>query len=143
MIFNNLGPRHARSKVRNQSLCLAPRNNRPNSTDKCATRTMGKSLRRVVTGLGAVVLMGACGLVAYVGALTFLMNLGLKLHDNYEYYGGFCGSIFIFGSGAIGFAAPGAILWHLRNRNVRFSIRTIFIVMTAVAVIVAIYALSL
>lgn len=107
-------------------------------------KAMWKSWRNIVTVVGALALMVACGLAAYVGALTFLIQLGSKIHGNYEYYGRYPSSgVFIFASGAIGFVIPGVILWHLRNHNFRFSLRTLFIVLTVVAIITAIYAVSL
>lgn len=104
---------------------------------------MKNSLRSVVTVLGGFALMVACGLIAFGGAVTFLMNLGLKLHNNYEYYGRFfLARAFMYGSGAIGFVTPGVILWQLRNRNVRFSLRLLLLVTTVVAILIGLYGLS-
>jgi hypothetical protein len=65
-------------------------------------RAMSKTLKM----LGIFTLMVVCSVVAFVAALTFLMGLGSKLHDNYEYYGGGSALIFAYGCGAIGFLAP-------------------------------------
>ena len=104
---------------------------------------MRKSLRIAVTVAGALALMVACGSLAFVAAITFFMNLGLKLHGNYEYYGGTPALVFIFGFSVIGFLAPGGIIWYLHKHSWRISLRTLLIAMTIVAAILGSYAMSL
>jgi hypothetical protein len=108
---------------------------------------MWKKLKITCTVLGAIALMVAGGFFAFGAAATFLMNLGIKLHSNYEYYGqmfygGYPSLVFIFGISAIGFLAPGFIIWWLHKRAWQVSLLTLFIVMTLVAVSIAIYTWS-
>ncbi len=93
--------------------------------------------------LGIFILMVICGVVAYAAAMTFLMGLGLKLHDNYEYYGGYPALVIVYGCGTIGFLAPAVIVWYLDKHSWQISLRTLFIATFVVAVIVGIYSLSL
>jgi hypothetical protein len=71
------------------------------------------------------------------------MNLGLKQHDNYEYYGGTFGLVIVIVSGIIGFVAPGILVWYLNKSSWQVSLRTFLIAMFVVAVILGIYSLSL
>jgi len=93
--------------------------------------------------VGTLALMVTCGFIAFGTAASFLMNLGLKLHDNYEHYGGFLGLVFVIGSGTIGFVTPAILVWYLDKNSWRISLRALFIVMFVVAVILAVYSLSL
>lgn len=104
-------------------------------------------MRKILLVLGTYALMVVCGVAAYVMALMFLMELGTKLHGNYEYYGSFSVVVLIYVAGAMGFLAPGFIVWHLCNRHNRelswqFSLRTLLIAMTLVAVTFGIIAVS-
>lgn len=88
------------------------------------------------------------GFASMAGVIVFLMNLGLKYHDNYEYYGaiwlnGYPALFLMCLAGAIGFAAPGVICWRLSDRKVRFSVRTALLITTFVAILVKIAAVSL
>jgi hypothetical protein len=79
--------------------------------------------------------MVVCGAGAFLAALSYLMHLGLKHHGNYEYYGQTPAVTLIFVAGALGFSAPGFAAWYLYNNPVRrFSLRTLLIIMTLVAV---------
>ncbi len=73
------------------------------------------------------------------------MNLGLKYHGNFEYYRGYSTMILIYAFGALGFLAPGVILWNLQNRTPpwQFSLRALLIAMALIAVLVTIYTFSL
>ena len=93
--------------------------------------------------LGTGMLMVVCGVGAFVWTLTYLMALGTKFHGNYEYYGGTPAVYVIFVAGALGFAAPGLIVWYLCNRPIpqlsgRFSLRTMLIVVTVVALLIGV-----
>jgi hypothetical protein len=67
---------------------------------------MQRFLRSSVT---ALVSGGLCFMVT----IGFLMDLGLRRHDNYEYYGGcwwaYCGA------GVIGWFVPSMLAWILRR----------------------------
>ena len=69
--------------------------------------------------LGTLALMVVCGVVAYVATLTSLMELGSKLHNNYEHYGGYPAGVLIYGCGIIGFLVPGVVVWYLHRRATR------------------------
>ncbi len=56
--------------------------------------------------------MVACGVVASGTAIVFFMNLGLKHHDNYEYYGSLPVLLLVYGAGLTGFLIPGFLVWH-------------------------------
>jgi hypothetical protein len=101
------------------------------------------AIRTTLKILGTLALMVTCGVIAFGAAVSFLMNLGLKLHDNYEYYGGFLGLVFTIGSGAIGFVAPTILVWHLDKNSWRVSLRALFIAVFVVAVLLGAYSLSL
>jgi hypothetical protein len=68
--------------------------------------------------------------------LMLLMDLGTKHHNNYEHYGQTPAVALIYLAGALGFLAPGVIVWYLRNRPIswRFSLRALLLVMTVLAV---------
>ena len=51
----------------------------------------------------------------HVVVLLILMGLGTKLHGNYEYYGKY--PALIWGPDAIGFLAPGVVVWYLHKRG--------------------------
>src|ERR1044072_3189324 len=89
------------------------------------TGRMQTILLIVVTGT----LMVAGGIGAYVMAIMFLMNLGLKLHVNYEYYGQTPAVSLLVLAGALGFLAPGITVWYLRSTELplRFSLRTLLL----------------
>jgi hypothetical protein len=104
---------------------------------------MWKQLRDVGLVLGTVALMAAGGFAMFSLALTIVMRLGTKNHGIYDYYGytyPFLFVAFMLGTMALGFVAPGVIVWRLHKNSWRFSIRALFIIVTVVAVLVAIYA---
>jgi hypothetical protein len=76
-----------------------------------------------------------CGAVATVGAIRVLMSLGLKYHDNYEFYGQSPVVVLIPIAGIIGFVGPGITVWWLHNNHWRVSLRTLFIGLTVFAVL--------
>jgi hypothetical protein len=92
--------------------------------------------------IGMIALMTVCGLVAMLMAASFLMNLGLKLHDNYEYYGALAIPVVVL-CGVAGFAAPALFAWWLKENDWKFGLRDIFVIIAVVAVVLGIYALSL
>ena len=110
---------------------------------------MGKTLKLAGIVVGALVLMVACGLVAFAGAAAFLMGLGSKLHHSEgagEYYffaHPYATPVFICGIAALGFVAPGAAVWYLHKHSWRVKFRTLVIAVTTLAVIFGIYAMSL
>jgi hypothetical protein len=97
---------------------------------------MGR-VRTLLKSLGTLALMAVCGAAAFAGMLAFLMKLGLKRHDNYEYYGGKFGLILMFGAAAVGFLVPGFVVWGLSYREFRwqFSLRSLLITMTLIALV--------
>jgi hypothetical protein len=78
---------------------------------------MSKILETLAIILGTLVLMVASGIVTLVVAIFFFAGLGLRLHDNYEYYGKY--PLLFFGPAAIGFLAPGVVVWYLHKRGTR------------------------
>ena len=48
---------------------------------------MWKFVNVLAAVLGTLVLMVVCGITAFATAVFVLIPLGLKLHNNYEYYG--------------------------------------------------------
>ena len=58
--------------------------------------------------VGTLALMVVSGIVTLAVTITYLMNLGMKRHDNYEYY-----AAFVWGPAVIGFLAPGVVVWVL------------------------------
>lgn len=101
-------------------------------------------MRNVLKVVGALLVMAACGVAAFVATITFFMNLGLKRHGNYEYYGSWPVAGLIYLAGAIGFLAPGMVMWRLRARPIpsQFSLRSVLIAMTLVAVLAGLIAIS-
>ena len=67
--------------------------------------------------LGTLALMVTSGMVALAAAIFILMDLGSRLHDNYEYYGKY--PALFFGPAAIAFLAPGVVVWYLHKRGTR------------------------
>jgi hypothetical protein len=106
---------------------------------------MWKTLKIVGAVLGTFALMLACGFAALGGAVTFLMRLGSKLHHGEgagEYYfvaHQYVTPVFICGIAALGFLAPGGIVWYLYKHSWRVSLRMLLVAVTVVAVILAIY----
>jgi hypothetical protein len=93
--------------------------------------------------LGTLLLMVVCGIIAFLTAISFLMNVGLKLHGNYEYYGSFPWVLFIYISGIVGFVSPRLLVWWLEKNNWKFGLRELLITVTAIAILLGAYALSL
>ena len=87
--------------------------------------------------------MVACGVVASGTAIVFFMNLGLKHHDNYEYYGSLPVLLLVYGAGLAGFVIPGLVVWRLRSNEPpwQFSLRSLLVAMTVIAVALAIVVL--
>jgi hypothetical protein len=92
--------------------------------------------------IGTIVLMIVCGGVAMLMAASFLMNLGLKLHDNYEYYGSIAIPVIVL-CGIAGLVAPAWFALWLKENNWKFGLRHLFIIIAVVAVVLGVYALSL
>jgi hypothetical protein len=67
--------------------------------------------------IGTLALMVVCGVIAFLAAVSFLMNLGLKLHGNYEYYGSFPSVLFVYASGGLGFVSPALLVWWLGQKQ--------------------------
>jgi hypothetical protein len=78
--------------------------------------------------------MLASGAAAAVGTLSVLMSLGMKYHDNYEYYGQTPAVLLIPIAAIVAFMLPGIIVWGLHQNQWRVSLRTLLIVITLVAV---------
>jgi len=95
---------------------------------------------KIVKIVGTLVLMGASGFVTYVTAIIILMELGTKFHGNYEHYGSYWAVILLYGLAALGFLAPGAVVWYLQHkeRPLQFSLRALFVATTAIAVVLVI-----
>ena len=102
-------------------------------------------MRKFLLIFATFALMVVCGAGAYVMAVSYLMHLGLKLHGNYEYYGSTPAIALIFVAGAMGFAAPGVVVWYLWNIELswRFSLRTLLIAITLIAVVLGLIAVSI
>ena len=92
--------------------------------------------------IGTIALMIVCGIVAMLMAATFLMNLGLKRHDNYEYYGSIAIPVIVL-CGIAGFMAPAVFALWLKENGWKFGLRDLFIIIAIAAVILGIFALSL
>ena len=84
--------------------------------------------------VGTFVLMVCSGAAAAVVATRLLMSLGLKYHDNYEYYGQSAALLVIPLVAFVAFVVPGMIVWRLHRTQWRISLRTLLIGMTMVAV---------
>ncbi len=97
-------------------------------------------MRKIFVIVGTLLLMVVSGIVTYVTAIVILMELGTKFHGNYEYYGSFPALILLYGLGAIGFLAPGVVVWYLHKRGPpwRFSLRTLLIATTVIAIVLGI-----
>lgn len=93
--------------------------------------------------VGTLLLMVVSGVVTYVTTIVILMGLGTKFHDNYEYYGGHLALTLLYGLGAIGFMVPGVVVWYLDKRGPpwRFSLRTLLVATTLIAVVLGIVVL--
>ena len=84
--------------------------------------------------VGTFVLMVCSSAAAAVVATRLLMSLGLKYHDNYEYYGQSAALLVIPLVAFVAFVVPGMIVWRLHRTQWRISLRTLLIGMTMVAV---------
>jgi hypothetical protein len=92
-------------------------------------------LRSALLIVGAFVLMVASGAAATIGATSFSMSLGLKYHNNYEYYGKLPAMLLIPFAAIVGFVVPGIVIWRLHINRWRVSLRTLLIATTLVAVV--------
>lgn len=103
--------------------------------------------RKAFALLGMFLLMSVCGVLALVLVITFFMNLGLKYHDNYEYYGLIYGGspvlVSLWVLGIAGFLSPAVLVWYLKKHAWRVSLRTVLMAMLTLSVILGIYSLSL
>jgi hypothetical protein len=59
--------------------------------------------------LGTLVLMVASGIVAFVVSVWLLMHLGMRWHNNYEYYGDY--PVLYLGPALVAFIAPVIVSW--------------------------------
>jgi hypothetical protein len=99
--------------------------------------------------LGTFVLMVFCGVVAFAATAFSLFELGLELLGNFDYFFAYPHSFGValsFVAGAIGFLAPGVIVWKRHNFAEykipsQFGLRTLLIVMTVIAVILGLAVL--
>ncbi len=62
------------------------------------------------------------------------MSLGMKYHDNYEYYGQSAALLLIPIVAVVAFLIPGLLVWRLHQAQWRISLRTLLIGMTVIAV---------
>jgi hypothetical protein len=92
-------------------------------------------MQKALLILGTFALMIICGAGAALTALSCLMRLGLKHHDNYEHYGQTPAVFLIPLAAIIGFASPGIFVLSLRNNRWRISLRASLIIMTLIAAI--------
>jgi hypothetical protein len=77
--------------------------------------------------------MFGSGFLAMSGVVLFLMNFGLKYHDNYEYFGalwhdGYPAIFMMWIAGTVGFALPGLVFWRLRGRDDQRQTDSVFVV---------------
>ena len=84
--------------------------------------------------VGTFVLMVCSGAAAAVVVTRILMSLGMRYHDNYEYYGQSAALLVIPVVAFVAFMVPGLIVWGLHRTQWRISLRTLLIGMTMVAV---------
>jgi hypothetical protein len=92
------------------------------------------SIQKAFLVVGTFILMVCSGAAAAVVATRVLMSLGLKYHDNYEYYGQSAAVLLIPIAAFVAFVLPGLIVWRLHRTQWRISLRTLLIGMTVVAV---------
>jgi hypothetical protein len=90
--------------------------------------------QKVFLVVGTFVLMVCSGAAAAAVAIRLLMSLGMKYHNNYEYYGQSAAVLIIPVVALVAFVVPGLIVWRLHRAQWRISLRTLLIVMTVVAV---------
>ena len=64
--------------------------------------------------LGTLALMVVSGIVTWAVAAFILIDLGSRLHGDYDYYGKY---VLLFA--AIGFLAPGILVWYLHKRGTK------------------------
>jgi hypothetical protein len=65
--------------------------------------------------LGIIASMVICGAVALFATILILMQLGLSLHDNYEYYGQY--PLLVWGPAVIAFVMPAALASQVLRRR--------------------------
>ena len=92
-------------------------------------------LRSALLITGTFILMVACGAAATIGTISFLMSLGLKYHDNYEYYGKMPAVLLIPFAAVVGFVVPGVVIWRLHHNRWRVSLRALLVSTTVLAVL--------
>lgn len=63
-----------------------------------------------------LVSMVLCGAITLLLTGLVLMNLGTRIHGNYEYYGINYPALF-WGPAILGFLAPAVLTWYLRSRD--------------------------
>ena len=62
-----------------------------------------------------VVSMLLGGVVTFYVTMFILMELGLRYHDNFEYYAQY--PIYAFVPATVGFLVPGVVVWFLHRRK--------------------------
>ena len=65
--------------------------------------------------VATVVSMLVSGVVTFYTMMFILMELGLRFHNNFEYYARY--PVLLFGPAAIAFLAPGVVVWYLKRRD--------------------------
>lgn len=68
-----------------------------------------------IAATGASMAVG--GAVTFFVTILVLTELGTRFHGNYEYYGRY--PVLFLGPAALGFLAPGIVIWHLDRRGVQ------------------------
>lgn len=106
-------------------------------------RTTREVSWHLLKAAATLALMIACGIVAFATAIAFFMNLGLRHHNNYEYYGSGPALVFVFGCGFAGFIFPGLLVWRLSSTESpwQFSLRSLLVAVTVIAVALTIVVL--
>ena len=92
--------------------------------------------KRWIKILFTFALMMVCGAFSLVLGIYFLMNLGMKLHTNYEYYGSLPAVILC---GAVGFTTSGLLVWWLDRNGWKISLRALLIAITIISILLGIF----
>jgi hypothetical protein len=98
-------------------------------------------MRTAAVIVGTVLLMIASGAAAAFGTARLLMMLGLKYHNNYEYYGLTGAGYLVPILGLACFLLPGIIVWKSHDKHWRISLGTLLGVITLVALLFGVIAL--
>ena len=104
-----------------------------------------KILDALVTFVLMLVCTVVCGIGGYAATGVFLWIVGSSLHHDVSYNWKFPVTLLPYGGGAIGFLAPvvflGPAVIGNQQRPWQFSLRTMFIVFTVMAVLLGVIAL--